>query len=507
MVEYGINLQPDISRKINRDTTYFYSGGDETMKKTYATSMPNHIGAFLKASKCFAALGINITRVSYDKSVDSHMLFLDVEGTAEQIFKADIELEKIGYLQNNSADSSIVLIEFCLKDVPGSVTQVLELINAFNFNISYINSQENGTDFQFFKMGLHVEDPERITTFLEQAEKICKVRVIDYNSSERAYDNSIFYTTYVRGLSQMLGLTDIQKQGLLVSANLAMQTLDEQGLSPYRTFDSISKFAELLGKSKGDQFVPRITTHQITDNTEIILIEPACGSNTAIIKSCGEVLVVDSGYACYRNEMLTILRNLLPGFDTMHKRLLLTHADVDHCGLMDIFDEIVVSCRSAQSLRRESFGENGFREQNPLHRPYVNICKILTSYQEVDPDKLRTPWQDIMNLRGPLTQIGFFDFGDLHFEVYEGKGGHLPGEVVLIDYENHIAFTGDVYINIHGLTAAQAEYNQYAPILMTSVDTDPQICSEERTAILRRLGVGNWKIFGAHGSPKNYSVK
>ena len=26
-------------------------------------------------------------------------------------------------------------------------------------------------------------------------------------------------------------------------------------------------------------------------------------------------------------------------------------------------------------------------------------------------------------------------------------------------------------------------------------------------AILRRLGVGNWKIFGAHGSPKDYSVK
>ena len=72
--------------------------------------MPNHIGAFLKASKCFASLGINITRVSYDKSVDSHMLFLDVEGTEEQIRKADAELEKIGYLQNNANDSSIVLI-------------------------------------------------------------------------------------------------------------------------------------------------------------------------------------------------------------------------------------------------------------------------------------------------------------------------------------------------------------------------------------------------------------
>ena len=68
------------------------------MKKTYVTSMPNHIGAFLKASKCFSELGINITRVSYNKAVDSHTLFIDAEGTEEQLKKADRELEKIGYL-------------------------------------------------------------------------------------------------------------------------------------------------------------------------------------------------------------------------------------------------------------------------------------------------------------------------------------------------------------------------------------------------------------------------
>jgi len=477
------------------------------MKKTYATSMPNHIGAFLKASKCFATLGINITRVSYDKAVDSHMLFLDVEGTEEQIRRADAELEKIGYLQNNAYNSSIVLIEFCLKDVPGSVTAVLELINAFNFNISYINSQENGTEYQLFKMGLHVEDPGRITAFMEQAEQLCKVRIIDYNSSERAYDNSIFYTAYVRGLAQMLDLTEDQKQKLLVFSNLAMQTLDEQGLSPYRTFDSISKFAELLAKFRGDQFSPRVTAHAITENTEVILIEPACGSNTAVIKSFGKMLCIDSGYACYAEEMHHVLRSVIPEFDTIPKSLLLTHADVDHCGMMNDFDEVFVSHNSARSLTCEAQNGNGFREQNPLHRPYINICKILTSYVPIDPQKLRTPWADNTVLKEPLTQIGFFDFGDLHFEVYEGKGGHLPGEVVLIDYNNNIAFTGDVYINTHGLTAEQAEYNQYAPILMTSVDTDPKLCGEERKAIMQRLGVGNWKIFGAHGAPKDYFVK
>ena len=118
------------------------------MKKTYVTSMPNHIGAFLKASKCFSALGINITRVSYNKAVDSHTLFIDADGTEEQLKKADVELEKIGYLQSNANKTSVVLIEFCLEDIPGSVTSVLTLINDFNFNISYISSQENGTDYQ-----------------------------------------------------------------------------------------------------------------------------------------------------------------------------------------------------------------------------------------------------------------------------------------------------------------------------------------------------------------------
>lgn len=477
------------------------------MKKTYATSMPNHIGAFLKASKCFATLGINITRVSYDKSVDSHMLFLDVEGTEEQILKADEELEKIGYLQNKSSDSSIVLIEFTLRDEPGSVTNVLELINQFNFNISYINSQENGTDYQKFKMGLYVEDPQRITEFMKQAEQLCKVKIIDYNSSGRTYDNSIFYNAFVRGLAQMLALTEEEKQSLLVSSNLAMQTLDEQGLSPYRTFDSISKFAELLAKSKNEKFVPRITTHQISKKTQIILIEPACGSNTAVIISDGELLFVDSGYACYKDEMLQVLNTVIPDFDKLPKRLLLTHADVDHCGMMDVFDEIIVSYNSARSLINETEGKNGFREEKPIHKPYIDICKTLTAYKTVEPQKLKTPWMNTENLKEPLTQIGFFDFADLHFEVYEGKGGHLPGEVVLIDYKNHIAFTGDVYINVHGLTAEQAEYNQYAPILMTSVDTDPKLCGEERAAVLQRLGIGNWKIFGAHGAPKEYSVK
>ena len=486
-----------------------YSGPQSEVyqvRKSYVTSMPNHIGAFLKASECFSALRVNITRVSYNTAVDSHTLFIDVEGTEEQLQKADIELQKIGYLHSSTSKSSVVLVEFCLLDVPGSVSSVLRLIQDFNINISYISSQENGSDYQFFKMGLYVDEPDQIAAFLSEAEKICKVRVIDYNRSEKIYDNSIFYTTYVASLAQTMGLSDDVRQQLLVNVNLAMQTLDEHGLSPYRTFDSISKFAELLGASRGDAFVPRISTHKMTENTEIILIEPPCGSNTIIIRSLDKVLFIDSGYACYQEEMHRVFRKLLPGFDQMRKTILVTHADVDHCGLLPMFDEIIASPRTARCLTREYAKQDGYREQNPLHKPYINICKMLTSYQAVAPDKISIHWREVEELHALLTPIGYFDFEELHFEVYEGKGGHLPGEVVLIDYEHHLAFTGDIYVNTHGLTPKQAEYNQYAPILMTSVDTNPKLCAEERKAILQRLGVGQWQIFGAHGFKKDYSV-
>lgn len=476
------------------------------MKKTYITTMPNHIGSFLKASECFASLGINITRVSYNKAVDSHTLFIDAEGSDDQLAEADKLLTKIGYLQNDKSDKSIVLLEFCLKDVPGSVTDVLRLINEFNFNISYISSQENGSEWQLFKMGLFVEDAEKIEKFLSEAKELCKVRVIDYNHTEKVYDNSIFYNSFVSGLSQSMGLAEEVKSDLLVNANLAMQMLDEQGLSPYKTFDSIGKFAELLAESRGAAFSPRITIHKIAENTEIVLIEPPCGSNTAIIKSGGEILFVDSGYALYKDEMTAIFKKILPDFDDMKKRIFVTHADLDHCGLLPMFDEIIAGQKTAECLKLEYEKNSGFREQNPLHKPYINISKILTFYKPPKPEKINVPWDERKESKEPLSQVGFFDFGELHFEVYEGSGGHLPGETVLIDYAHHIAFTGDIYINMQGLTAEQKQYNKYAPILMTSVDTDPGLCAAERRAIMQRLGAGNWQIFGAHGYKKDYCV-
>lgn len=475
------------------------------MKKTYVTTMPNHVGAFLQASRRIAALGLNITRVSYDKAVDLHTLFIEVEGEADALGRVDAQLSEIGYFQSAADQSSVALMEFRLPDRPGAITAVLELIAEFGLNISFMSSHADGSGYQRFRMGLLVNGGGVPDEFMRRANAICPARELDYASVGRNYDNSIFYSSFVSGLAGRMGLAADKRDELMINVNLAMQTLDEHSLMPYQTFDYISRFTDMLSRYRGDAFAPRVNRYEITGQTTITVIEPPCGSNTTIIKSGADYLFVDTGYACYRDEMLKLIRQLVPEFDGIKKTALITHADVDHCGLLPDFDEVLMSERSLESLTLEGEHRSAFREQNELHAPYIRICKLLTGYMPPERAKLRAVC-GAKTVDSPLTPAGRFSFGDLHFEVYEGAGGHLPGEIALIDYDHGIAFTGDIYVNIKGMTPEQGAYNRCAPVLMTSVDTDPRLAARERGALMRRMGAGEWRIFGGHGQMREYNV-
>ncbi|MBQ6810187.1 MAG: Zn-dependent hydrolase, partial [Firmicutes bacterium] len=84
------------------------------MKRTFTTVMPDRIGAFLQADQCLAKLGLNITRVSYNKALDKHTLFIEAEGGEDQLNKAAEELTAMGYLNKNAAFGDVILVEFKL---------------------------------------------------------------------------------------------------------------------------------------------------------------------------------------------------------------------------------------------------------------------------------------------------------------------------------------------------------------------------------------------------------
>lgn len=470
------------------------------MKQTYVTTMPDHAGAFMAASEILSSLELNITRVSYNKAIDIHMLFIDVEGDDTAIRTATERLKAAGYLQSTGGIGSVILIEFKLLDVPGSVLPVLKLISGFNFNISYISSrQREGEEYQLFRMGLLVENGTDISEFIRKASLLCELRIIEYNETEKNLDNTVFYISFANRIAERIGLSESEKAELIVNSNLIMELLDKSASAPYKTFEFIGKFAEDLCAYRQDAFKPRITNYTFED-VQVTLIEPPCGSNICLLASEDGVLAVDSGFACYREEMRGLFRSLIPDFYERERAVIITHADVDHCGLLDEFPAVFVNGRCHNNFILENEGKDNEREKNPLHAPYIRISKILSRYTPPSPDRLKMVDTCCEHITEHFDYVGTVEFKNLRFEVYEGSGGHVAGECVLVERRLGIAFTGDIYVNIRSFIPEQAAFNRLAPYLMTSVDCDPAMSAKERAEIPALLGTGEWHIFGGHGA-------
>lgn len=477
------------------------------MRQTFITTMPDKAGAFLVASDILSSLGLNITRASYNKAVDAHMLFLEVEGDTASMAKAAQYLTANGYLQHSFETGRVILLELKLQDIPGSILPVLKLIKRINLNISYISTQKGEPGYQMVRMGLFVENNAQVSDFVGQVSTYCDVEIIEYDQAEKMLDNTAFYRSFANHISEKFQLSVEEKRKLILNANLIMDSLDKRNQPPYKTFAYIAKYANFLHAYRGDAFVPRITTWNDWDDLSITLIEPPCGSNLCVLDTHTHLLCVDGGYSCHQKELHACLQKQIPDFDKRPKVALLTHADVDHCGVLDLFDNTYLSRKCYLNFEREHTGGKSFREQTPQHAPFVRISNIFSKYHPPKLSKLRILGGSEKKLDTLLEKISVFEYGPLLFDVYEGCGGHVEGELIFIDRVHKILFPGDLFVNIKGFSPEQAAFNRLAPYLMTSVDTCPEIATREREAIFTLLEPGEWLLFGGHGAAKKVEIK
>lgn len=440
------------------------------MKKTFITTMPDKAGAFLYASQIIALHNCNIVRVSYNKSVDIHTMFIDAEGEERALSNIACELESNGYIFNEKSDAKVMLIIFKLIDQPGSVTPILELLKNLNINITYINSQENGTEFQHFKMGLLIDDASIVKTMLDEISKLCEITVLDYNPTEKVLDNTVFYISFANEIRKMLNLSQDNTNKLIANANQIMQMLDEKGEKPYKTFEFISKFADFVAKYKGENFSFIHKEIPLTLTTKLHILIPPIGCNCYVLEGEERLLFIDIGFACFADEIMREIMQYFPNFLMMNKEIIITHVDIDHTGAINIFDNIYLNAKSFDNFVLENSGKDNYREQNNKNSPYCKISKIISNY--TPPDMAKATIIDTMpsDNNQPLSKIGMIKFEDLTFDIMQGYGGHVDGEIVLICSEIPLIFTGDNLVNIKGFSQSQAEFNTLAPYLMTSVN-------------------------------------
>ena len=454
------------------------------IRKTYITKMPDQAGAFLLAGRIISAAGGNIVRVNYNRAVDTHTLFIEVAADEAQHALIEQKLRECDYLAaEGDNDRQILMIVLKLPDVPGTVLPVLEVLGKYNVNISYISSQENGTGWQHFKMGLLIENTGEITRLMDEISRICEIRILDYEVTDRLLDGTVFYITFANEMRTILDLDQTQTNDVLVWANQIMQRLDEDGQPVIRTFDYIRRFAQFVRSRKGEHFNAQISGFSPAPGLMIYTIEPPCGSNTHILRYKDELLFVDSGFACYREEMLALFRAHIPDFDSLRRRCVITHADVDHSGLLDLFETVYMSRSCYENYVLEHRGERNYRESNPLHEPYCRLSKLISEYAPPPLERCTVIGEKTDDAL--FTRIGTIPFGEWEFQVFEGRGGHIRGECAIVCEELKLIFSGDIYVNIRGFSAEQREFNSYAPFLMTGVESIPALSKENREYLLK----------------------
>lgn len=476
-------------------------------RKTYVTSMPDKTGAFLLASKIIAKHNGNIVRVSYNKAVDLHTLFIDVEAEEEELSEIAEELEAIGYLNDKISEIRVIVVNIKIPDKPGAILPILRILDRYGINISYINSSTNDSEFQNFKMGLLIENTKIIKMLLDDISEVYQIDIIDYDDSEENLDNTIFYIRLANNMQKLLHLSTETTMEFISESNRILQKLQDKGESPDKVFDYIRRFAYFISQHQGDNFRADIEKIKISEAVTLFSIEPPCGSNTYVLETRGELVLIDTGYAIYSGEIFNIFNKLFYDWEKKIKRIYITHADVDHCGLLSKLQsaDICLNQKSADSLKRQYLGIPDNREHNEIGYGYSKLSRIISGYIPPNPDRFKVLDENTPEEHEELLHIGNFEVEGLSFDVLEGSGGHVGGEMVFACKEYGIIFTGDILVNISGFTPERAEFNSLAPYLMRSVNIDSRKATEMRKQVIsaaEKISTCNQKpciVCGGHG--------
>lgn len=471
---------------------------DRKMNRIFTTRTPDKPGAFMRACKVIMGHSGNITRVSYNKGIN---LFIEVNATEDQLNAIDKELADISYVDDVPPEPTVLVMNVRITDVPGALYPVLKVIDKYNVNISYLNSSADMKGYQDFNIGMVVENPGVSRKILDEVAELYALDVQDYNGNDRELDNTVFYIRLANGIQKLFRFDDGKVMQFIAEASKVSAALTERGEDPSKALENVKQIANYIAFNRDLNFHAKIQHIDVTADTTLHIIEPPCGSNMYILRNMDDLLFIDTGLGIYTDELLLELREMFPAFYSMNKRFLVTHADPDHCGLLSLLDdvEIIATAKTAERLYRRDDSYDDKRSPESL--AYDALSRIVTDYIPPERKNIRTVGD--LKDHDDLLKVEDLRFGDITLEIYEGNGGHMPGETIILCREPKMLFTGDIYVNSKHLTPEMEDFNRIMPFLQTHVDADPEKLSKERTQLGRmmdEIGRRGMIVCAGHGA-------
>ncbi|NYT17106.1 MAG: MBL fold metallo-hydrolase [Methanomicrobiales archaeon] len=453
-------------------------------KYSFIARMPNDPGALHTAAAVVTREQGNINRVQFDQRIDPHTVFFEVTCPEESYARIEAGLAELGYLQDTLRPLHILKFSLHLPHEPGALCAFLDHTTSSRANISYIDFDDRGRHPDRVTITLSVEKSAAAERLLDTLKSRYRIEILEYDTTGKKLDDTVFYLRLAQQIRQIIGDSeDPFLFSFLGDINHAVQELMNLGEDPKKIFESFLLTGRTLTGTTGDRFFADIQTLPVAPDLTLHCIQPPCGGSIFLMEAPDGISMVDTGYGIYTRDVALLLDDLVPGWDRRISDLIITHADADHCGAGGAYDVPARLHPGTLEIIRAANRAYGSRsEASVLEEIYTTMINLFSRFNP--PGQVAPFSTHPLGDRAGFPVIGTVDIGRYRFEVLEGLGGHLHGQVYLYCREIGVLFSADTIINFGYLTPDRAAYNTLAVILVTSVNVDSEVAKQERRRLL-----------------------
>ncbi len=450
---------------------------------SFIARVPDKPGSLHKAAEIVKRYNGNINRIQFDRRIDPFIVFFELTACEEDYHFIIQALDELGYLQTSLKPLSFLKMFVYLPHCPGALFEFLNYTTSCRANIAYIDFDDKGRHPDRLTISLNLEENEAADRLLDALRSKYRIEVIEYDNSGAHLDDTVFYLRFAQSIRELIGDSpDDFLLPLLGDINHIVQELMSLGESPKAVFESILCTGKSLNGTSGDRFYADVQHMILNRDVELYCFQPPCGGSVYLFSSPDEQVIIDTGYGIYYNDIQEMLRAYHLTSQGKLSRIIVTHADADHCGATGCYQVPALMHPGTQKIIKEANRAYGSRSEGSiLEEVYTTLIGLFSRF--CPPEKI------VLFGEGDGEKIGIFPvidqitIGGLEFKVLGGLGGHQYGQIYLFNEGEGLIFTADTVINFEHLTSDRAAYSSLAAFLVTSVNVDSDIAKRERKSL------------------------